>query len=86
MTIVLLCCVIGLLLISNLCLVVVLFKLQKKTTYMSDKEKEFIDFAIDMYVDYAEELNINTHEQHELIVKHLKKIQNKHIKKRKEDV
>ena len=41
---------------------------------MSKKEKEFIIFVIDIYNNYAEELNLNSVEQHEIIIKELNKI------------
>lgn len=44
---------------------------------MSEKEKEFLDFTITMYVDYGEEIQINSKEQHDIIVKELEKIKNK---------
>lgn len=53
----------------------------KKATYLSKKEKEFISFAIDMYIDYAKELNIESPKQHEFIVKQLKKIKEEKIGK-----
>ena len=46
----------------------------KKATYLSQKDKDFLTFAVDMYIDYAEELDIHSPEQHEMIVKQLKRI------------
>lgn len=80
MVIILLCCIIGLLLIGNIFLALSIFRILKKTTYLSIKDKEFIDFAIDIYIKYANELEINTHDEHEIIVEKLKNIQKKHIK------
>jgi hypothetical protein len=57
-----------------------LFYVIKYATYLSKKEKEFISFAIDMYIDYAKELNIESPQQHEFIVKQLKKIKEEKIK------
>lgn len=71
--------VVGLLVTIIVVLVFILLHVVKKATYLSKKEKEFIEFAIDMYVDYAEELNITDPEQHELIVKNLKKIKEENI-------
>ncbi|MFW5847608.1 MAG: hypothetical protein ACOCVF_01635 [bacterium] len=45
---------------------------------MSKKEKEFIAFAIEMYINYAEELDIHSPEQHELIVNELEKIKKRY--------
>lgn len=44
---------------------------------MSRKEKDFIEFAIDMYIDYAKDLNINSETEHDRIVAELKKIKEK---------
>ena len=52
----------------------------RKSTHISDNEKEFINFTIDMYVKYAEELDIHSKKQHEKIVSELEKIKNKHFK------
>ena len=57
-----------------------LYKVIRKATYLSEKEKDFIKFAIDMYIDYAKELNIYSEEKHELIVKNLNKIKEKNLK------
>jgi len=52
----------------------------KKATYLSKKQKDFIIFAIDMYIDYAEELDIMAGDKHEIIVENLKEIKEKHLK------
>lgn len=44
------------------------------------KEKDFLLFTIDMYVDYAKDLNIHSEEQHEIIVNELNKIKEKYFK------
>lgn len=44
---------------------------------MSEKEKKFIIFVIDIYIDYAEELHLNSVEEHEKIVEELNKIKEK---------
>jgi hypothetical protein len=49
----------------------------KNATYLSKKEKNFCKFVIDMYIDYAEELEINDPRQHEKIVNELRKIKEK---------
>lgn len=51
-----------------------------KATYLTKKEKEFIEFAIEMYVEYAEELEITAPEKHEYIVEQLNKIKDKKLK------
>lgn len=53
----------------------------RKSTYLTDKEKEFIDFVIDMYIQYAEELEIHSKEQHAKISKQLEEIKKKHLNK-----
>ncbi len=63
--------------ISLLLLSVAIYLIIKKTTYLSRKEKDFIEFAIDMYVDYAKDLNINSETEHDRIVAELKKIKEK---------
>lgn len=57
-----------------------LYYLMKKNTFISDKEKDFVVFVIDMYIKYADELKINSKEQHEKLVEELEKIKNKHFK------
>ena len=44
---------------------------------MSDKEKKFILFVIDIYIDYAQELEVNTVEEHKKIIRELNKIKEK---------
>ena len=56
------------------------FKLIKKTTYLPDKDKEIIDFTIEMYIKYAKDLDIQSEEQHDLLVKELNRIKEKHLK------
>jgi len=58
---------------------ITLFIVVKKASYLSRKQKEFIVFAIDMYIDYAEELEITSPEQHEVIIENLKEIKEKHV-------
>jgi hypothetical protein len=48
-------------------------------TYISKKEKEFLEFAVNMYIEYAEELEINDNEHHDKIVKSLESIKEKHL-------
>ena len=72
---------IALLAIAVLVLSLSLFFYIRKSTYLTNKEKEFVEFAIDMYVQYAEDLEIHSEEQHVKIVKQLEDIKNKHLKK-----
>lgn len=57
-----------------------IYKTVKNNIILSDVEKEFIEFTIDMYIKYAIELNIYDEEKHEIIVNQLKEIVKK-IKK-----
>jgi hypothetical protein len=50
-----------------------------KATYLSEKEKEFLVFAIDMYIEYAEELEIHGADKHQIIVNQLTKIKEKNL-------
>lgn len=53
--------------------------LVRKVTPLSKKEKEFIEFAVNMYIKYAEELEITSPEQHEYLVKELEKIKKRYL-------
>ena len=64
--------IICLLLIVVVFLSVTLFMVVKKASYLSRKQKDFIIFAIDMYIDYSEELEITSKSQHDVIVENLK--------------
>lgn len=73
----------GLLIITLLIILILslsLFFVIKKASYLSKKEKDFIIFAIDMYIDYAKKLDIQSEEQHEQIVKQLKNIKKNNLK------
>jgi len=54
----------------------------KKSTFIPDKDKEFIDFTIEMYIQYAKDLDIHSPKQHEKIVEQLTKIRNKYFKQK----
>lgn len=69
--------IIVLLVIIVLVLSLALFTHIKKAPILDKKEKDFIEFAIDMYIEYAEELEINSKEQHEIVVTELNKIKKK---------
>lgn len=71
--------VIILLLIIVVFLSITLFMVIKKASYLSKKQKDFIKFAIDMYIDYAEELDITAGDKHEMIVEQLIEIKEKHL-------
>jgi hypothetical protein len=55
----------------------------KKSVYISDKEKEFIVFVIDVFRDYGDDLGIQSKEQHKQLVEQLEKIKNKYFKNEK---
>jgi hypothetical protein len=72
---------ITLLIVIILLLSLALYHLIKKSTHISDKEKEFIIFVIDIFEQYGDELGIQSKDQHKKIVEELEKIKNKHLKK-----
>ena len=57
-----------------------LYFFAKKSQYISDKEKEFIVFAIDIFTEYGDDLGIQSKEQHEKLVEELQKIKEKYFK------
>lgn len=66
-----------LLLLILIILIIVLilsYKIYYNKLNLCDKDKDFIVFVIDMYVEYAEELKINSKEKHDIIVDNLNKI------------
>ena len=72
--------IILLLVVIVLSLSLALYRFSKKATYISDKEKEFIIFAISIFSDYGDDLGIQSKEQHKKLVDELEKIKNKHLK------
>lgn len=68
--------IIVLLAIIILFLSLALFYLSKKSIYFSDKEKEFIVFVIDIFIEYGDDLGIQSKEQHKKLVEELNKIKN----------
>ena len=71
--------IIILLLLIIVGLIGVIFYILKKQRIISDEDKEYITFVIDMYIDYAKELKIHSEKQHDIIVKRLKKIKDKYF-------
>lgn len=65
--------------ILTLCLIVLIKLLPKYL--ISKKEKDFILFTIDMYIEYSKDLNIHSEEQHEIIINELNKLKDKYFKK-----
>ena len=72
---------IGFLIVIILLLALALYQFSKKGIYVSDKEKEFIIFVIDIFVQYGDDLGIQSKEQHKKLCEELEKIKNKHLKK-----
>ena len=62
-----------------------LYLFAKKGTFVTDKEKEFIIFVIDIFEQYGDDLGIQSKEQHKKLVDELEKIKNKHFKIEKDD-
>lgn len=46
----------------------------KKASYFSKKERDLIEFVIDMYIEYGEEIGITSQDKHDTLIKELKKI------------
>ena len=57
----------------------------KKGAFISDKEKEFIVFVIDIFEQYGDDLGVQSKEQHKKLVEELEKIKNKYFKIKKDD-
>jgi len=76
--------IIAILAIAVLALSASLYFFIKKSTYMTDKEKDFLAFVIDMYTQYAEDLEIHSKAQHAKVAKQLEDIKNKHLKHEKD--
>lgn len=71
--------IILLLSVAIVTLTFVFLQYQKKSTFIPDKDKEFIEFTIDMYIQYAEDLDIHSPQQHKKIVTQLEKIKTKYF-------
>lgn len=57
-----------------------LFYFAKKNIYLSDKEKEYIVFVIDIFTQYGDDLGIQSKEQHKKLAEELEKIKTKYFK------
>ncbi len=66
-------------------LALALYYLAKRGIYISDKEKEFIVFVIDIFTQYGDDLGIQSKEQHKKLTEELEKIKQKYFKIKKED-
>ena len=71
---------IGFLIVIIILLALALYQFSKKGIYVSDKEKEFIIFCIDIFIQYGTELGIQSKEQHKKLCEELEKIKNKYLK------
>jgi hypothetical protein len=60
-------------------LVLALYQFSKKSSYISDKEKEFIVFVIDIFTQYGDDLGIQSKEQHKKLTEELEKIKIKYF-------
>lgn len=74
--------IIVLLVIIILILSLALLIFSKKSAYISDKEKEFIVFVIDIFEQYGDDLGIQSKEQHKKLVDELEKIKTKYFNKK----
>lgn len=70
-----------LLVVIVLLLALALYFFSKKSIYITDKEKEFIIFVIDIFEEYGDDLGIQSKEQHEKLTEELEKIKKKHLQK-----
>lgn len=68
--------IILLLVIVIVILTLIIFYVAKRATYLSSKEREMINFTIDIYLDYGEELDVLSN-KHEIIAAELNKLKNK---------
>lgn len=75
--------IIFILLLIIVLLVSALLYVVKKAMYLSRKEKDFLIFVIDIYIDYAEELKLNSIQEHNLIVGQLNRLKNKYLENEK---
>jgi len=57
------------------------YLLLKKGAFIQDKEKEFIVFVIDIFIQYGDDLGIQSKEEHKKITAELNKIKEKYFKK-----
>ena len=69
--------VILLLVVIIVLLTMAMYLIAKKSSYLSDKEKDFIKFVIDIFTEYGDDLGIQSKEEHEKIANELEKIKKK---------
>jgi len=71
--------IIIILLVIILLLALALYIFSKKSIFLSEKEKEYIIFVIDIFIQYGDDLGIQSKEQHLKLTEELEKIKNKHL-------
>lgn len=69
--------VIVLLVVVVMLLAMALYLFAKKSLFLSDKEKDFLKFVMDIFRDYGDDLGIQSKEQHKQLVEELEKIKKK---------
>ncbi len=69
-----------LLVVVIILLAMALYLFAKKSIYLSDKEKEFIIFVMDIFSEYGDDLGVQSKEQHKKLVDELEKIKTKKLK------
>lgn len=52
-------------------------KLKEQAIFLSKKDLEFLEFAVDMYIKYSEELKLYTADQHQHIIAEMERLQKK---------
>ena len=57
-----------------------LYRFTKKSIYLSDKEKEFIIFVMDIFKEYGDDLGVQSKDQHQKLVEELEKIKKEKLK------
>jgi hypothetical protein len=62
-----------------------LYHFVRKSAYISDREKKFIEFVIDIYTEYGDDLGVQSKEEHKKLCEELLKIKAKYFKTKKED-
>ena len=71
--------IIIILLVIILLLALALYIFSKKSIFLSEKEKEYIIFVIDIFIQYGDDLGIQSKEQHLKLTEELEKIKNKNL-------
>lgn len=77
--------IIAILLLVVLVLALSINTLINKGIYISEKEKEFVTFVIEIFEQYGDDLGIQSKEQHAKLVEELNKIKNAHFKLKKDN-